>query len=152
LADRHTNLIVRQTAMRTLLNSTQDDALADKAWTLHSYNEGFRRAALSYFTKNNKDKARELCLGVLAHSDSEALRQTCIQTLGSLKDKPGDRRVFNALVKVVQERSFGARNDAISSLESYGDNAAIKYLQPLTTNSMVFTRRNAQGAVQALGG
>lgn len=143
---------LRKTAVRTLLRGLKDDALAEKAWKMPSYDEGFRNAAFSYFVKNDKDKARELALGVLAHPDSEILRRTCIQALGSLKDKPGDRRVFKALVKVVEERSFGARNDAINALATYGDKSAAQYIRPLTTNSMVFTRRTAQGALQQLGG
>jgi HEAT repeat protein len=152
LESNHPNILVRQAALRSLLNGLKDDALADKAWTMPSYNEGFRNAAMFYYVKNDKDKARELALGVLANPDSEALRQTCIQVLGDLKDKPNDRRVFNALVKVVEERSFGARNAAMSALGNYGDKAALPYLKPLVTNSMVFTRRTAQGAVKQLGG
>ena len=143
---------IREAATRTLLNGLKDDNLAAKAWSTPSYDEGFRTAAMFYYVKNDKDKARELALGVLANPDSERLRQVCIQVLGGLKDKPRDRRVFNALVKVVQERSFGARNDAINALASYGDKSAVQYIRPLTTNSMVFTRRTAQGAMQQLGG
>lgn len=146
------NIMIQQTAMRTLLNSSKDDALAAKAWTMPSYNEGFRGMAFDYYQRNDKDKARELALGVLANPDSEDLRRICIRALGELKDKPGDRRAFDALVKVVQERSFGARTDAMNALANYGDKSAIRYLQPITTNSLHFMRRSAQGAVARLGG
>ena len=152
VAFSHPNILVRQAAVSTLLGALTDDDLAARAWAMPSYNDRFRDAALDYYVRTNKDKARELALGVLAHPDSEILRRSCIRALGGLKDKPGDRRVFDALVKVVQERSFGARNDAMDALAQYGDKAAIQYIQPLTDNSMVFTRRTAQGAVKALGG
>jgi len=152
LAANSPNTAIRETATRTLLRSVDDEALAQKAWTIPSYNDGFRIAAFQYYVRTNKDKAREMALAVLANPDSEDLRRACIQSLGSLKDKPGEHRAYDALVKVVQERSFGARNDAINALASYGNKDAVRYIQPLTENSMVFTRRAAQAAVNRLGG
>ncbi len=152
LAANSSNTAIRETAVRTLLHSVDDDTLAQKAWTMPSYNDGFRIAAFQYYVRTNKDKAREMALTELANPDSEDLRRACIQSLGTLKDKPGEHRVYDALVKVVQERSFGARNDAIDALASYGNKDALRYIQPLTENSMVFTRRAAQAAVTQLGG
>jgi aminopeptidase N len=152
LLETHPNIIVKQTAMRSLLNNVKDDALADRAWGMPSFNEDFREAALGYYIRNDKDTARELALGVMAHPNSEDLRRFCIQSLGNMKDKPGDRRVFNALVKVAQERSFGARTDAINALGAYGDKAAVPILKPITTNSLHFMRRTARRVVAQLGG
>jgi aminopeptidase N len=152
LAANDPHVIVRQSAIRSLLSSGKNDELAAKAWAMPSYNEGFRNTAMFYYVRTDPDKAREMALNVLANPDSEALRRTCISVLGGLKDKPGEHRVYDALIKVVEERSFGARNDAINALATYGDKAALPHLIPLESNSMVFTRRAAKAAVQQLGG
>jgi len=106
--------------------------------------------ALDVWFNTDKDQCREKCLEILEKPTTEPLRQNAIRKLGSLKDKPGERRVFDALVKVVQETSFGARNGAISALGEYGDKAALPYLEPLTTNSMFYIARSAKSAVERL--
>lgn len=146
------NLEVRQRALGVLLSNTPDDALAERAWHMPSYNEAFRATALDYYVAHKPEEAREMALGVLDHPDSERLRVHAIEVLGGLKDKKGERRVFNALARVAQERSFGARSSAIRALASYGDKAAIPILQPITTHSLHFMRRGAQAAIRQLGG
>jgi HEAT repeat protein len=150
--EQNQNPVIRQNALHSILAREKDDALAERAWQMPSYNDQFRIIALDYFARTAPDRAREMALGVMAHPDSEKLRVHAIGMLGRLKDKPGDRRVFNALVKVVQERSFNARRDAINALAAYGDKAAVPFIEPVTTHSLHFMRRTAQAAVARLKG
>lgn len=129
---------------------TNDTSMVIQAWMTDSWNDGYRAMALDVWFNTDKDQCREKCLEILEKPTTEPLRQNAIRKLGSLKDKPGERRVFDALVKVVQETSFGARNGAISALGEYGDKAALPYLEPLTTNSMFYIARSAKSAVERL--
>lgn len=150
LFESHPNIQVRQTALGSILALTKDESLAKRAWTMPSYNDAFRQTALQWYRTNKPDEAREMALGVLANPDSENLRRTAIDMLGLLKDKPGERRVFNALAKVAKEPSFGARTGAINALAAYGDPAAIPIIQPTTHNGLHYLRRTAEAATQTL--
>ena len=152
LLDTSKNLEIREKAMNVLLARTDNEELAKRAWLMPSFDEQFRSDALDYFVKHKPDTAREMALGVLLHPDSEVLRVHAITVLGNLKDKNGEHRVFDALARVAQERSFGARSNAIDALASYGNKAAIPILRPITTHSLHFMRRSAQAAIQQLGG
>jgi len=81
----------------------------------------------------------------------EPVRVTAIGMLGSLKDRPGESRVYDALVAVLKETSFGARSRAISSLAQYGNPAAMSLLDPFRTHSLVFFREAAEQAIASLG-
>ena len=70
--------------------------------------------------------------------------------LGGLKDKAGETRVYDALAAVMKETSFGARLRAISALAQYGNPDAIRLIEPLLTDSLVFFRQSAAGAVASL--
>jgi aminopeptidase N len=150
--DSHPNLVVRQYALEALLLLTKNEELAKKAWTMPSYNEDFRQAALHWYERNKPEEAREMALAFLANPDSEPVRKTAIALLGQLKDKPGERRAFNALVEVAKESSFGARTEAINALAAYGDPAAIPILLPTTKNGLHYLRRTAEKAIAALRG
>ncbi len=147
-----TNDEIRESALETLVAMTKDEGTVNKAWNTDSYNDGFRSFALRWWADNKPETAREKCLEVLGNPPSEPVRITAINVLGGVKDKPGEDRAYNALVKVARESSFGAKRAAISALGAYGNPAAIRILTPITTNSLHFIRREAQAAIDKLGG
>jgi aminopeptidase N len=142
--------VIKQHATRVLINFTNDQALVDKAWITDGFQDGYRQMALQWLFRNKPDIAREKCLDLLAHPSAEPTRVQAISMLGDLKDKPGDLRVYKALLAVLKETSFGARSNAIGSLAKYGDAAAIPYLEPYLTHSLVFFRQGAAGAIASL--
>jgi HEAT repeat protein len=137
-------------AVRTLANATNDASLADRAWQIQSTDEGMRLFALDWWVGHDKSRAREVCLQQLRQPLNEIVRVAAIRHLGGLKDVDGSHDVYDALVAVVKENSFGARTSAINALVQYGDPAAIDVIQPMTEHSLFMVRRTAVGAVQAL--
>jgi len=138
-----------------LYSITHDPKMLDEAWNTKSWNEAYKSMALDSWMRINPDLTRDKCMEILTAPPAERvepLRQGAIRRLGELKDKPGEHRVFDALIAVVQENSFGARNAAISALAAYGNKDALPYLRPLTTNSMFYIARSAKDAVRRLGG
>ncbi len=75
-----------------------------------------------------------------------------IRHLGSLKDKAGERKVYETLAELLKEPSFGARNSAINAIAEYGDKAAIPLLEVFNTHELVFFRQSAQRAIARLKG
>jgi hypothetical protein len=146
------NPLMMQTAFRTLLRLTNDEAMANDGWRIPSYNEGFRLTVLDWWADKHPNLARTRALEVVAKPLSEPLRVSAIRHLGQLKDAPGEKRVFNALLTLLKEDSFGARNTAISALADYGDKAALPALRPFLKHPLVFFRQTAEGAVQRLQG
>lgn len=144
------NPALRNTALDALLKLTQDYALAEKAYAMNEFADSYRRTALRFFARHDADDARERCLLILEGPTSEQLRIDAINHLGGIKDKAGDRRVYNALVKIAQEPSFGARQSAINALASYGDKAAIPIIEPATHHSLHYMRNTAIGAIERL--
>ncbi len=143
---------LRSDALQALVALTKDEKLVNEAWNTDSYNDGFRTFAIRWWKQNKPDAARETCLDVMENPPSEAVRVAAIRALGGLKDKGSDDRVFNWLIKVANESSFGAKTAAINALADYGNPAAIKTLNPMTHNSLHFIRRSAQSAITRLGG
>lgn len=152
LSDNDPNDLIRQHALRILINLTGDTTLVDKAWQTDGFQDGYRQMALQWLQRNKPDLARERCLDTLAHPSSEPTRVNAIYALGELKDKPGELRVYKALLGILKETSFGARSAAINSLASYGDPAAVPYIEPYLTHSLVFFRQGAERAITALKG
>lgn len=131
---------------------TKDMGMIGEAWRTESWGDAYRAFGLEMAMSANPDVARDMCLEALSKPMSEPLRQNAVRKLGTLKDKPGERKVFDALIKVVQENSFGARNGAISSLAAYGDPKALPYIRPLAKHSLFFIARTATAAIKQLGG
>ena len=125
-------------------------ALADRAWKTEGHADGYRRIALDWWEKKQPNTARERALEALEGGVPEPTRVHAIGMLGRLKDQPNQHQVYEALVRVVQESSFGARNTAINALGDYGDKAAIPLLEPLEKADLVFFRRSAKGALEKL--
>jgi len=151
IADSDPNEVIRENAMRSLINITNDEKLVEKAWVTSGFRDEYRQIALGWWNSHNPDLARQKCLETLDHPSSEPVRVTAIGMLGSLKDRPGESRVYDALVAVLKETSFGARSRAISSLAQYGNPAAMSLLDPFRTHSLVFFREAAEQAIASLG-
>lgn len=148
--ESHPNPRLRTVAVRKLAQETFDPKFADEAWKIQTTNEGLRLFALRWWVVNDKDKGREVCLDQMRNPLNETIRRAAIGHLGGLKDKAGERRVYDALVKAVQEPSFGSRVAALNALASYGDAAALPYMEPVMNHSLFSMRRAAVNAVNRL--
>ncbi|HLK13389.1 MAG TPA: M1 family metallopeptidase [Fimbriimonadaceae bacterium] len=143
---------IRNFAFGVQVEKDSTGKLAEYGWGTDSFRESFRNAALSYWERHDKDKARAMALLALDKPLSEPLRVNSIQYLASIKDRPGEHEVYDHLVAVVQEGSFGATISAMNALVTYGNKDAAKYIEPLTHSSLHFMRRSAQGAMASLMG
>jgi aminopeptidase N len=158
-----TNDVLRNDALRTLLQWTGDNDLAESAFKMDSHGDSYRVTVLNWWATTAPARAKEESLRALGAvqppggggfggrtAGSQPLQTTAIGILGRLKDLPGERRAYNALVAEVQRLAFGTRQSAINALVQYGDPAAIKFIEPITKHSLHFVRRNAQAAVASL--
>lgn len=150
IAENSPNPALRRTAMRVLLNVTKDGALADRLWGTDSFEDGYRQTALDWWRGNDPGKAREKALEAIEKGLPEPTRVSAIRHLGGLKDKEGERRVYDALAAILKEPSFGARNTAINALAEYGDKAAVALIEPFLKHELVFFRGTARGALDRL--
>ncbi|MDE2125390.1 MAG: M1 family metallopeptidase [Armatimonadetes bacterium] len=143
---------VRAAALRGLLRLTRNNSLARRAWAMETYDESFRTTVLAWWTRENPDLARQVALKVLSANYREPVRRAAIGTLGTVKDKPGEKVVFNALVARLSDVSLGEKLSAVGALYRYGDAAALPYLHRLDNYSMYQLRGAAQRTEQALEG
>jgi len=143
---------LRQWAGQRLLQATNDEKLAQQFWGRSGFRDAYRQIALDWWVRNRPELARERALEAIQKGYPEPTRVEAIRHLGRLKDKPGERRVYDVLVKVLNEKSFGARNTAMNALADYGDKRAIPLLEPMTKHSLVFFRQTAAGAIARLRG
>jgi len=126
LSETHPNEALREHALRSLLNQSDDPKLAEHAWSLHAFDDGFRVMAMEWWAKHDPDKARSTALQVLAGKEDDPIRIASCQALGVVK---GDQTVCDALLKVATENSYRARLTAIRALGSLGNPAAIPVLE-----------------------
>ncbi|MDR3691426.1 MAG: M1 family metallopeptidase [Fimbriimonas sp.] len=150
IADKDSNESVREHATQALLNWSTDDKLAQKAWKMHAFDDGYRQMALNWWAQHSADLARTTSLDVLKSPDSEPLRVTALQVLGTVKERPGEHAVYDALITVAKETSFSARRTAINSLAQLGNKAAIPVLQPFTQHGPGGIRGAASAAIATL--
>ena len=141
---------MRNAALNSLLALTKDATLADTAWNTDSFDDSFRESALRYFQTQDPDKARKMALEGIGDNHTEYLREASIGVLGALKDKAGDKIVFNTLVTLLNDPGHGVKRRTLGALRSYGDPAAIPYLQKLTDYSMYQIREPAKAAIAEL--
>lgn len=146
------NPALTNTAMRLWLNQSKDLKTAETLWQTDAFEDAFRQIALDFWRSNNPDLAREKALEAIQKGLPEPTRVSAIRHLGGLKDKSGERVVFETLAELLKEPSFGARNSAIGALAEYGDKAAIPLLEPFLTHELVFFRQSAAGAIARLKG
>ncbi|MCH7945077.1 MAG: M1 family metallopeptidase, partial [Armatimonadetes bacterium] len=149
--DSDTNPRIQCNALNQLVKHTEDRDLVDRAWETPAPNECFRTSALAWYVRNDKDRARELCLEQLTRSINNTIRLAAIRHLGSLKDVEGSREVYDALVMVARsEVSYRGRRAVFSALASYGDPDAIQYIQSHTESGYFRMANAAKSAVRRL--
>lgn len=150
IASDDTNELIREHATQSLLNWGTDRAFADKVWAMKSFDDGYRRMALDWYAKHVPSDARDLCLDYLTHPDSEPVRVKAIQVLGILKEEPGQHDVFDALVPIAKETSYGARAAAVVALGQLGNKKALPILQPITLHAPDGIRGLAKASIEQL--
>ncbi|HLV79929.1 MAG TPA: M1 family metallopeptidase [Chthonomonadaceae bacterium] len=141
---------MRDTALNALLALTKSPSLIDEAERTDSYDDSFRISALQFLSENHKDQARILALDALGENSTEDLREAAIRMLGALKDRPGEKTVFHALVGLLNDPGHHVKESAIYALQAYGDPDAVPYLEKLTDYSMYQIREPARQAIAAL--
>jgi aminopeptidase N len=146
------NDVIREAALSALLQLTQDEALAEEAYRVDSYDEGLRLRALEWWTEHNPNKAREVALAALKNPPSEPVRLAAMRTLGHVKDLPGEHKAYDALASYLSDRSNSPLRTAIGALAEYGDKAAIPLIRARANHGLHFVRRDVQAALQRLGG
>lgn len=150
MAATETNPIIAQAMEDAGLKLNPSEGVALELWSKDSYNDGFRSVALRHWSRTSQKEARKRALEAVQKGLPEPTRVDAIRMLGDLKDEKGEEVVFNALMKVVREPSFGARNTAIDALANYGNPAALPAIQPLTKHPLAFFRSSAESAVARL--
>jgi HEAT repeat protein len=150
IADKSSNETLREHATQNLLDWSTDVKLAQGVIRKKAFDDGYRVMALHWFGAHQPDIARTTALQFIQLGGSEPLRVAAIQVLGVVKEKPGDHVVYDTLVGIAKETSFGARRAAIQSLAALGNKAAIPVLQPFTTHAPGGIRGAASAAIAAL--
>ena len=141
---------LRLAALDSAYTLTKDIALVDAAAMAFRYDEGFRTWALAHRAQIDPDAAREVALIALKEGAKEPMRLAAIRTLGRVKDKPGERRAYDALAALMTERSNSGLRAAIGALADYGDPAAIPLLEARKDHSLFMVREEVARALAKL--
>ncbi len=138
------NPVLRGTALSALLRHAGDEALAGEAWRTPSYNDRYRQLALGWWVARNPEVARERALEALRNPPSEPVRVAANPSPGPAEGPPVGARVFDALIEIAKEPSFGARVAAINALTAYGNPEALPTLRgsPATACATSAARRS----------
>lgn len=149
--DRAANPDLRLAALSSLTKLTKDPVLVEEAWRTDRFDDGYRTWALGQWASFAPDRAREVALAALKGGSTEAVRLEAIHVLGRVKDKPGERTVFNALAAMMTERSNSSLRATIGALGEYGDKAAIPLLEKRKDHGLHFVRGSVAAALARLG-
>jgi aminopeptidase N len=144
------NEAMKNTAYNVLLTTAGDESIAEMGWNMTTYDLGTRTAALNWYAQNNKDKAREISLKAVRDFAPGPVRMAAIRVLGQVKDKEGQREVFNLLVELAKARPYAPMDAAIGALATYGDKAAIPVIKSRQNHSLHFARNTIQSALARL--
>jgi aminopeptidase N len=150
LASSHPNEALREHALRALLAQSSDPALAERAWGLEAFDDGFKVMAIEWWSKHAPDVARKRSLAILAGKEDEPLRIAACQALGVVKEGTDGHSVLDELVKVATENSYRARIAAIRSLGSLGNPSAVPVLKGIPTHSPGGVLGTAAQAIEEL--
>ena len=152
LLETGANEVVRQDAFESLLHLTNDEQLANRGLGMDSYNDEFRITSLQWLGQNRPDQARTHALAALTTGQvTEPFRLEAISVLGHVKDKAGERTVYDLLASYLQERSNSPLRAAIRAIGDYGDKSAIPLLKTRENHSLSFVRDDVRAALQRLG-
>ncbi len=150
LSERHPNETLRERAMQARLSTTDDISVANEAWAMKAFDDGFIVMALDWWGTHDANAARTMSLQVLKNPGSEPLRVAAIKVLGVVKDLPGETAVFKALQKVAIETSYAARNAAVKSLGLLGNPDALPTLQKIAAHAPNGIKGSAAAAIEVL--
>ncbi len=146
-----TNPRIRFSALSSLYRLTNDASLVDRAWRADEPIESFKTFALDQWQRSDPDRVRQICLETLKSSTNTALRMDATRRLGTLKDAPGSREVYNALIAIVRDHgSNQPRLAAANALAQYGDKAALELLRPLANEGNTRFANAARGPIGRL--
>lgn len=148
--DKKLNPDLRLAALESLYTLTKDQSLLEAAWHENRFDDGYRVWALNTWAGLDPNRARALALDALDGS-AEPLRLTAIRVLGRVKDAPGERKVFDRLASMMDERSNSPLRAAIGALGDYGDPAAIPLLEKRANHGLHFVRGDVANALARLG-
>ena len=141
---------LRFAALESLYTLEKDPKLIEAAWGEERYDNAYRTWALNLWATTDPDTAREMALAAVANGNAP-LRLTAIGVLGRVKDKPGERRAYDALAVLMTERSNSPLRAAIRALAEYGDPAAIPLLEARKDHGLHFVRGDVERALKVLG-
>lgn len=151
LMESDPNPRIRFTALSGLYRLTNDASLIERAWNTKSSIESFQTFALDQWQRTDPDRVRRVCLETLRTSNNTALRIDATRRLGNLKDAPGSREVYNALIEIVRDHgSNQPRLAAANALAQYGDKAALEFLRPLVNEGNTRFANAARGPLSRL--
>jgi aminopeptidase N len=150
IASSDSNPILKAIAYERVMNLTKDLTMAAKAWDMDVFGELYRVASLKFWTTQQPDLARQRALAALDTPLTEPVQLAAIQALGSVKDKPGERVVYNHLAAILKTPAYGERIAAMKALVAYGDPAASKVIEPLRYERLSFIKARAEAALAAL--
>jgi len=141
---------VRWSSFNALYSLTRDPALIDTAWRTDSPGQEFRVNALSWWEQTDKNRARTECLKAVKENAIAPIRNRAIAILGRVKDKPGERIVFNTLAALMKERAYSPLSATVNALAEYGDKAALSILRTRENHSLHFLRNTIRAAIARL--
>jgi aminopeptidase N len=148
--DHALNPDLRMAALQSLYTLTKESSLLDEAWKEDRFDDGYRTWALDAWAQSDPNRARDLALQSFSGNSTGALRLTAVRKLGKVKDRPGERTVYDSLAAMLSERSNSPLRAAIGALADYGDPAAIPLLEKRANHGLHFIRNEVQSAIGRL--
>jgi hypothetical protein len=144
------NEAMRNAAFSSLLAMRDDEATAKLGLATKTYNLQTQIEGLEWYTRKMPNEARKMCLEMIRKPALGPLRAAAITGLGAVKDAPGQRDVYETLIKISQERNYTPMTNAINALAQYGDKAAIPFLEKRANHSLHFVRGTVRNALNTL--
>lgn len=150
VVDNEPNENVKIAAFQAIINITNDKTWVERANQTRGFRDEFRCIALRWWASHDPERAREEALRALSLKPSQPVRMTCIEVLGTVKDQPGSRMVYDTLVGFVNAPEIGPLRAALRALSNYGDKRAIAVIEPFKKHGLHFVRRDAESALDVL--
>jgi hypothetical protein len=144
------NATVRSLAYVAVMRAGLDPALADRAWTMDVYNEGYRIGALRWWLAHDRNRARSAALAALDTPMTEPVQLEAMAVLGRLGDLPGSTAIHDRLVAILATPAYSERISALRALTEMGDVAAIPAIAPVADEKLSFIRNAAKVALASL--
>lgn len=147
-----TNEEMKNAAYEKLLAVRDDVVTAELGWSTTTWNLQTQTNALSWFAKNDKDRARAMALKAVREFAPGPVRMRAISVLGQVKDASGSQEVLDLLISLAKGRAYAPMNEAIGALAEYGDKRAIPVIESRRNHSLHFARGTVEGSLARLRG